>query len=39
VVPGPIWLELLPQLEELLNQAGGCGLVVHAPWLLPSGVM
>ena len=39
VVPGPIWLEPLPQFEELLNQAGGCGLLVQTPWLLPSGVM
>ena len=39
VVPAPIWLAPLPQLEELLNQAGVCGLVVQAPWLLPLGVM
>jgi hypothetical protein len=38
VVPGPIWLAPLPQLEALLNQAGFCGLLVQAPWLLPSGV-
>ena len=39
VVPAPIWLELLPQLEGLLNQAGVCGLVVQAPCALPVGVM
>jgi len=39
VVPGPIWPAPLPQLEVLLNQAGDCGFVVQAPWLLPLGVI
>src|SRR5262245_8053764 len=39
VVPGPICPAAVPQFAALLKNEGGCGLVVQAPWGLPSGVM
>jgi hypothetical protein len=38
-VAGPIWPAPVPQLAELLNQAGVCGAVAQFPCGLPFGVM